>query len=226
MERFLLLLFKMKYLELSKVDTFIGSMLFSTSLEGIVHMKLLVSMGIPQELFNIGSIDFSPMVLQGCGIEIAQDVPANFLSQNRKSCEMKYDVLQGNWHTTKTYGMAHCYPVTLKSIMGLHSVSDNVKGFSINLDLHYRDLVRKPTKQTLYSKRNLKKLLPMDERSNYSTLGRGRSPFSKTQQFNTDVVSQGTTTTCNLCLNSSENRLFWSNQPENRTPFNSKIFHI
>jgi hypothetical protein len=36
------------------------------------------------------------MVLRDCGIENAQDVPADFLSQSDKNYEMKYDALPEN----------------------------------------------------------------------------------------------------------------------------------
>jgi hypothetical protein len=79
MQRHLLPLFRTKYLEPHKVDTFIGFMFFFMFFGGLVAMNLLTSMAIHQGLSSIGFIDFFPAVLQDCGMGSILGVPANSL---------------------------------------------------------------------------------------------------------------------------------------------------
>lgn len=53
-----------------------------------------------------------------------------------------------------------------------------------------------------------------------------RSLFPTTQQFDTNMGSQGATTSRALCLNPSEGELLWSTQPENRMPADQRDLHI
>ena len=119
MQRLLLRLFKTKYLEHRKDDTFIGFMLFSMSFKVPVPMMLHVFMDIRREVFNTGFTDSSPMVFKGYGIRTTPGVLAGFLSQSDENCEMKYDVLPENWDIAKICGMALCSLIILKSSITL-----------------------------------------------------------------------------------------------------------
>jgi len=55
-----------------------------------------------------------------------------------------------------------------------------------------------------------------------TTVGRGWSSFSKTQQHNAHVVLKGMSTPNNVCLHSGESRSPGSTQCENRTAYNQK----
>ena len=189
-------------------------------------MRLHNSTGTRQGLFNTGFTGFSPMALLDCVKGIAQVVPVGFPSWSRKGCEAKYGVPPESWDTTKTCGMVCCCLIILKGITPFLSVSDNAKDCSTNSDLPCRDLVAKLMRLILCSKKHSKKLPPMDERPQHSALVRGRSPLPTTQQFDTNVGTQGTTTSRALCIDSSEGGLLWGAQPENRMPSYQRGPHI
>ena len=92
------------------------------------------------------------------------------------------------------------------------------KTFSINLALVSRDLVARLAKRIPSSRSFLKKLLPMDKRLDHSTLVRGRSPFSTSKQFDTNVGTEGATATSTLTIGPSQGGFFRGTQLENR-PF-------
>ena len=218
--------FRMKYLEPEKGDTFTGFMLFSMSSMGRAPTKLHASTDSRQGPLNIGFTGFSPTALLDYGKGSAQVAPVGFLPQSSKGYETKYGVPPENWDMTKTCGMVCCCLTISKSITLSPSVCDNVKGCSISSDLPYKGLADRLVRPILYSRRHSKKLLPMDERPQYSALVRRRSPFPTTQQFDTDVGPQGSTTSRVICLNSSEGGLLRGTQPENRLSTNQSSPHI
>ena len=222
MRKFLFPLLKMKYPGDQKVDIFTGYMLFSTCYRVPVPIKHQACMVIHLELFNTGFSDLFPEVLLDCGIKNDRDVPANFHNQTIKNYEKKYDALPENWDTSKIYGMAHCFPIILKDGIQSSSVSDNANDFSISWDSPCNGPAQKLRKQIPLHKKSLKKIPPINKGPNYSIMGRRRSPFSKAQQFITDVVSTRSTAKSYYCYDPSESWFLWSNQLENRSSLDQK----
>ena len=162
--------FKMKYPEPVKGDTSIGFMWFSMSSMEPARTKRHASTETRPEPSNTGFTGSSPAALLDYGKVIAQDAPLGFLPRTRKDCETRYGVLPGSLGTTKTCGMVCCCLTTWRSTTEPPSVCANVKGCSISLDLPCKGPVAKLVRPILFSRRRLKKLLPVDERSRYSAL--------------------------------------------------------
>jgi hypothetical protein len=177
-------------------------------------------------LSNIGFTGFSVTALPDCGKGIAPDAPPGFLLLPEKGCEAKYAFLPGNWGMTKTCGMV-CFSLTIsKNTTPSPSVCGNAKGCSTSWDLPCKDLAARLVKPILSNKRPLKKLLPMDERSQYSALVRRRGAFPKTQQPGTNVGTQRTTTSRALRLHPRESRLLWGAELENWRSSHPRVHHI
>jgi hypothetical protein len=102
----------------------------------------------------------------------------------------------------------------------------NAKDSFTNLDLPSKGLVASPMRQTLYSKKSLKKLPPMDEGSTYSPLGGRRGSFPETYHLNSDVGSQRPPTSGNLCLDPPKDRVLWCTQSQNRSPLDERGCHL
>lgn len=171
-----------------------------------------------QEPLSIGFTSFSHMVLLVCARESARVAPVGFPLRSSKGCKMNYNTPLENWDMIKISGMVHYYLTILKHVILSPWVYGSVKDCFTSLGLPCRDLVAKLVKPILLSKRCLKKLLPMDERSQHSTLVRRRSSFPTSYQSHTYVGSPRSTTSCAFCFNTSESGVLRSPQFENRMP--------
>jgi len=181
MQKPLLRRFKTNYHEPGKDDTFIGlplSCMYYVELAPTRHHMLSDS---PPELSNTGLKDWLLMGLVDFGTgSILADL-AVFQPRKSKDCERNYGVLPEMRVMTKTCGMACYCHTTWKRTTLYRSVYGNAKDYSIRWDLASRDLAARLAKPILSSRRPLKKLPRVDERSHCPALVRGRSPFPATQ---------------------------------------------
>src|SRR4030065_1043927 len=94
MQKHLSSLFRTRYLEHVKGDTFTASMSCSTCAREPVRMKRHVFTETRPEPSNIGFTDFSVTALPDCGKGIALVAAADFLLPTKKGCEAKYSILR------------------------------------------------------------------------------------------------------------------------------------
>jgi hypothetical protein len=222
MPRHLSPLFKTRYRELLRDVTSTGFMPFSMFSMEPVRMKQHGCMEIRPEPLHTGFIDWSLADSRGWLIAIDRDARPGSLLPNWRVCAMTYDVLPENWDTLKTSGMDCCCLTISRNNTPFLLVCGNAKGSFTSSVLVSRDLVARPAKPIPSSRSPSKKLLPMDEGSHHPALVRGRSPFSATQQPDTDVGTERTAATCTLTFGPSQGGFLWGTQLENRLSYYSR----
>ena len=216
MQKPLLRRFKTNYPEPGKDDTFTGLPLYCMCYVELVLMKHHVLSDSPPGLSNTGLKDWLRRGLADFGTECILVDPAAFQLRKSKDYEKNYGVLPGIQVMTKTCGMACYYHITWKRTTLYRSVYGNANGYFIRWDLVSRGLAVRLAKPILSSRRPLKKLLRVDERSHCPDLVRGRSPFPATQQPDTDVGSKRTAASRTLTFSPSQSGLLRGTQSENR----------
>jgi len=214
--------FKTKYRVLLKDATFTGFMLFSTSWMEPVPMTRLACMEILRGPLNIGS---SGLLLKGspvCWTGTIRDAQPDCRLKAWLNCAKKSVVLLENWDTTKTCGTDCCSLTILPRNTPYRLASGNARGSFTNSVSVSRDLAAKPVKLMAPNRMPLKKLLPVNTRPVCSTLVRGRSPFSTSQQLDENVGAQRPPTSSSFTFSPSQSGLFRSAQSQNRSACDSR----
>jgi len=212
MQRHLSPLFKMRYLELMKGGTSIGSMWYSMSSRGPALVRHHVSMETRPGLLSIGSTDFLAMGSPDRRKGIAQDCPGRLSLSDQERLrkeiqqsprELGYD--QNLWdglllschlkeHYAVSLGMRQCQRLFHKM------------GFTLQrprCQPHEADSLQQEA---------FKKLLSVDKRPRYLALVRGRSPFTASY-----VAPQRPAASGLLCIDLRKSGLLRRTRLESRT---------
>jgi len=174
------------------------------------------------ELSNTGLKDWLPMGLTDFGTESIPADQAVSLLHKCNNYEKNYGVLREMRGMTKTCGMVCYYHTTWKRTALYCSVYGNAKDYSTSWALVYKDLAERLAKPILSSRRPLKKLLQVDERSRCPALVRGRSAFPAAQQPDKNVGSKRTATVRTFAFGPSQSGIFGGTQSENRQSPNKR----
>jgi len=164
--------------------------------------------------------------LTGCWMETILDAQPGCLLKTWLNCAKISVAIPENWDTTKTCGTDCCCLTILPKNTPYRLASGSARGSFTNSVSVSKDLAAKPAKLMAPGRRPLKKLLPVNARSDYSTLVRGRSPFSTPQQSDENVGAQRPATSRYFAFGPSQSRLFRGAQFENGSAYDPGSSHF